>query len=94
MLRPAATRAAVKKATLDVERDWGGPGVGGEWVVLYVRPFELDIADKGARCAALSSLARARARGDCVLFCGCVCSGTGRGGAWRVCMYGFWVISC
>jgi len=43
------TRAQIKKATLDIERDWGGPGVSSEWLVLYIRPFELDIQDRGAK---------------------------------------------
>jgi hypothetical protein len=45
----ASTRAMVKRATADVERDWGAPGVGSEWLVLYVRPFELDAADRNAK---------------------------------------------
>ena len=47
----------IKRATSDIERDWGGPSVSSEWLVLYVRPFELDIQDRGARWAALAPAA-------------------------------------
>jgi hypothetical protein len=49
----STTRAMVKRATLEIERDWGSPGVSSEWLVLYVRPFELDASDRGARWAAV-----------------------------------------
>ncbi|KAF6250949.1 hypothetical protein COO60DRAFT_1645717 [Scenedesmus sp. NREL 46B-D3] len=42
-------RAQLKRVTADIERDWGGPGIGSEWVILYVRPFELEPADKNAK---------------------------------------------
>eukprot|EP00879_Flechtneria_rotunda_P024943 GHRR01026470.1.p1 GENE.GHRR01026470.1~~GHRR01026470.1.p1 ORF type:complete len:429 (+),score=155.71 GHRR01026470.1:52-1338(+) len=42
-------RAQLKRVTTDVERDWGGPGAGTEWLILYVRPFELEPGDKNAR---------------------------------------------
>lgn len=47
----ATVRPQLKRAVADVERDWGGPGATSEWLVLYVRPFELDAGDRGARCA-------------------------------------------
>ncbi|WIA35160.1 hypothetical protein OEZ86_003632 [Tetradesmus obliquus] len=42
-------RAQLKRVTSDIEREWGGPGIGSEWLLLYVRPFELDPNDKSAR---------------------------------------------
>lgn len=60
----SVTRAAIKKATTDIERDWGGPGVASEWLVLYVRPFELEISDKGARC--VSNVLLCHANIDCI----------------------------
>lgn len=45
----STTRAQLKRATADVEKDWGGATVGSEWLILYVRPFELEPSDKGAK---------------------------------------------
>ena len=47
----STTRVQIKKATTDIERDWGAasPSVGCEWLILYVRPFELDPNDKGVK---------------------------------------------
>jgi hypothetical protein len=42
-------RAQLRRVTADIERDWGGPGIGSEWLILFVRPFELEPADKNAR---------------------------------------------
>jgi hypothetical protein len=42
-------RAQLKRVTADIERDWGGPGIGSEWLILFVRPFELEPGDKSAR---------------------------------------------
>lgn len=42
-------RPHLKRVTADIERDWGGASVGSEWLLLYVRPFELDPGDRGAR---------------------------------------------
>ncbi len=44
----SSVKAAIRRAAAEVERDWGGPAVPGEWLLLYVRPFELDPGDKGA----------------------------------------------
>jgi hypothetical protein len=43
------TRAHIKRVTADIEKDWGGGNVGSEWLILYVRPFELEAGDKGAK---------------------------------------------
>jgi hypothetical protein len=45
----STTRAQLKRVTADIEKDWGGGAVGSEWLMLYVRPFELDTGDKGAK---------------------------------------------
>ncbi len=45
----STTRAQIKKAIADIEREWGGPLIMSEWLIVYVRPFELDPQDKGAR---------------------------------------------
>ena len=42
-------RGAVKKALSDLERDWGGAAVTSEWMVVYLRPFELQPDDKAAK---------------------------------------------
>lgn len=49
----STTKSQIKRITTDIERDWGGPPVSSEWLVLYVRPFELDINDRSARCATM-----------------------------------------
>jgi hypothetical protein len=41
-------KAQLKKVTADIEKDWGA-SVGCEWLILYVKPFEVDPGDKGAR---------------------------------------------
>jgi hypothetical protein len=43
------TRAIIRRVTADIEKDWGGGTVGSEWLILYVRPFELEAGDKGAK---------------------------------------------
>lgn len=46
----STTKAQIRKAATDIEREWGGAqATGCEWLVLYVRPFELDIGDRNAR---------------------------------------------
>eukprot|EP00878_Enallax_costatus_P028549 GHUV01030842.1.p1 GENE.GHUV01030842.1~~GHUV01030842.1.p1 ORF type:complete len:447 (+),score=91.95 GHUV01030842.1:177-1517(+) len=45
----STTRAQLKRVTADAEKDWGGAAVGSEWVILYVRPFELEPSDKAAK---------------------------------------------
>lgn len=45
----SVTRAHLKRVTGDLEKTWGGGAVGSEWLILYLRPFELDAGDKGAR---------------------------------------------
>lgn len=42
-------RTQLKRVTADIEKDWGGAAVGSEWLILYVRPFELELGDKSAR---------------------------------------------
>jgi hypothetical protein len=44
----STTRALLKKVTADIDKEWRGSTVGSEWVVLYVRPFELEANDRGA----------------------------------------------
>lgn len=68
----STTRAQIKKATVEIERDWGGPSVSSEWLILYIRPFELDIQDRGARCV--------RGAGGLDIQVGCMV-GTGEGPA-------------
>lgn len=45
----STTRAHIKRVTADIEKDWGGGNVGSEWLILYVRPFELEAGDRGAK---------------------------------------------
>ena len=42
----AHIKAQVRKALADVEREWGGPALQSEWMVVYLRPQGLDPQDK------------------------------------------------
>jgi len=44
----AHIKAQVRKALADVEREWGGPTLQSEWMIVFLRPQGLDPQDKGA----------------------------------------------
>ena len=44
----AQIKAQVRKALADVEREWGGPSLQSEWMVVYIRPQGLDPQDKAS----------------------------------------------
>lgn len=39
----------LRRAITDIEKEWGGPAAPSEWMVIFVRPFELDVLDKAAK---------------------------------------------
>ena len=47
---PCAPAPQVRKALADLEREWGGPSLQSEWMVVYIRPQGLDPQDKVGGC--------------------------------------------